>query len=129
MKKFWPLLALGIGAFLVLALVTLPASAVLSFFHPPDITLTGVSGTVWKGRAQAVRSGTVHLGSVDWDLDILSLFTGKLGANVKVTRTDGFAQGHHCRCTQPTHVAWIQRIAAGAARCRRMSCAAAGPAR
>ncbi len=78
----------------VLALVTLPASAVLSFFHPPDITLTGVSGTVWKGRAQAVRSGTVHLGSVDWDLDILSLFTGKLGANVKVTRTDGFAQGH-----------------------------------
>jgi hypothetical protein len=94
MKKPWLLLALGIGAFLVLALVTLPARAVLSFFHPPGVTLSGVSGTLWKGRAQAVRSGSLHLGSVDWDLDMLSLFTGKLGANVKVTRSDGFAQGH-----------------------------------
>ena len=94
MKKLWPLLALGIGAFLVLAFVTLPASAVLSFFQPPGVTLAGVSGTLWNGRAQAVRSGTLHLGSVEWHLDILSLFTGKLGANVKVTRTDGFAQGH-----------------------------------
>ena len=99
MKKLWPLLALGIGAFLVLALVTLPASAVLSFFHPPGVTLTGVSGTIWKGRAQAVRSGAVHLGSVDWDLDILSLFTGKLGANVKVTRDGRLCTGTPCRCT------------------------------
>jgi len=91
MKKLW---ALGIGAFLILALVTLPASVVLSFVHPANVTLSGISGTIWKGRAQAVRSGTVHVGSVDWGLDFLSLFTGKLGADVKVTRTDGFAQGH-----------------------------------
>jgi len=91
MKKLW---ALGIGAFLILALVTLPASVVLSFVHPANVTLGGISGTIWKGRAQAVRSGTVHVGSVDWGLDFLSLFTGKLGADVKVTRTDGFAQGH-----------------------------------
>jgi len=93
MKKPWPLLALGIGAFLILALVTLPASVVLSFVHPANVTLSGVSGTIWKGRAQAVRSGSTHLGSVDWDLNTLSLFTGKLGADVKITRTDGFAQG------------------------------------
>jgi general secretion pathway protein N len=91
MKKLW---ALGIGAFLVFALVTLPASVVLSFVHPANVTLTGISGTIWKGRAQAVRSGTVHVGSVDWGLDFLSLLTGKLGADVKVARTDGFAQGH-----------------------------------
>jgi general secretion pathway protein N len=93
MKKPWLLVALGIGAFLLFALVTLPASAVLSFFHPPGITLSGVSGTIWQGRAQAVRSGTLHVGSVEWDLDVLALFTGKLGADVKVTRSDGFAQG------------------------------------
>jgi general secretion pathway protein N len=93
MKKLWPLLALGIGAFLILALVTLPASVVLSFVHPANVTLSGISGTIWKGRAQAVRSDTMHLGSVDWGLDILSLFTGKLGADVKVARSDGFAQG------------------------------------
>jgi general secretion pathway protein N len=93
MKKLWPLLVLGIGTFLILALVTLPASVVLSFVHPANVTLSGISGTIWKGRAQAVRSGATHVGSVDWDLDMLSLFTGKLGANVKITRTDGFAQG------------------------------------
>lgn len=92
MKKVWPLVALGIGAFLLFALVTLPAATVLSYFHPPGVTLSGVSGTIWKGRAQAVRSGTMQLGSVEWKLDILALFTGKLGADVKVTRSDGFAE-------------------------------------
>jgi general secretion pathway protein N len=93
MKKTWPLVALGIGAFLLLALVTLPASAVLSFSHPPGVTLSGVSGTIWNGRAQAARSGNLHVGSVEWDLDVLALLTGKLGADVKITRSDGFAQG------------------------------------
>ena len=93
MKRTWPLVALGIGAFLLFALVTLPASAVLSFFHVSGVTLSGVSGTIWKGRAQAVRSGNVHVGSVEWNLNVLALLTGKLGADVKVTRSDGFAQG------------------------------------
>ena len=93
MKKVWPLLALGIGAFALFALVTLPAATVLSFFHPPGVTLSGVSGTIWKGRAQAVRSGNLHVGSVEWDLSILPLLTGKLGADVKITRSDGFAEG------------------------------------
>lgn len=92
MKKLWPLVALGIGAFLLLALVTLPAGVVLSFVHPPGVTLSGVSGTLWKGRAQAVRSGALHVGSVEWNLDILRLFTGRVGADIKVTRSDGFAQ-------------------------------------
>jgi general secretion pathway protein N len=93
MKRTWPLVALGIGAFLLFALVTLPASAVLSFFHVSGVTLSGVSGTIWKGRAQAVRAGNLHVGSVEWELNVLALLTGKLGADVKVTRSDGFAQG------------------------------------
>lgn len=92
MKKVWLLIALGVGAFLLFALVTLPAATVLRYVHPSGVTLSGVSGTIWKGRAQAVRSGNLHVGSVEWDLDILTLLTGKLGADVKVTRSDGFAQ-------------------------------------
>jgi general secretion pathway protein N len=90
MKK---LVALGIAAFLLFALVTLPASVVLSLIHPQGVTLSGVSGSIWNGRAEAVRAGTLNVGSVEWNLDVLALFTGKLGANVKVTRSDGFAQG------------------------------------
>ena len=93
MKKPWPLLALGIGTFLILALITLPASVALSFAHPAGVTFSGVSGTIWKGRVEAVRSGATHVGSIDWDLHILSLFARRLGADVKIKRTDGFAQG------------------------------------
>lgn len=92
MKKVWPLVALGIGAFLLLALITLPARVVLSYIHPPGVTLTGVSGSIWSGRAQAVRSGAMHVGSLEWKLALIPLFTGKLGADLKVTRTDGFIQ-------------------------------------
>jgi general secretion pathway protein N len=92
MNKVWPLVALGIGAFLLFALVTLPARVVLSLFDPPGVSVSGVSGTIWNGRAQAVRAGNTHVGSVEWKLNILTLFTGKLGADVKVTRSDGFAQ-------------------------------------
>ena len=90
MKK---LVAFGIAAFLLFALVTLPASVVLSLINLQGVTLSGVSGSIWNGRAEAVRAGTLNVGSVEWNLDVLALFTGKLGANVKVTRTDGFAQG------------------------------------
>jgi general secretion pathway protein N len=93
MKRVWPLVALGIGAFIVFALVTLPASIVLSRIPTPAVSFSGVSGTLWSGRAQALRIGAIHAGSVEWNLHVLPLFTGRLSADVKATRTDGFAQG------------------------------------
>jgi general secretion pathway protein N len=93
MKRVWPLVALGIGAFIVFALVTLPASVVLSRIDSPAVSFSGISGTLWNGRAQALRVGGLHAGSVEWDLHVLPLFTGSLSTDVKITRTDGFAQG------------------------------------
>lgn len=93
MKRVWPLVALGIGAFVVLALITLPARLVLSRATSPAVSFSGVSGTLWNGRAQALRVGGMHAGSLEWDLHVLPLLTGRLNADVKVTRTDGFAQG------------------------------------
>jgi general secretion pathway protein N len=93
MNRVWPLVALGIGAFIVFALVTLPAEVVLSRVASPAISFSGVSGTLWNGRAQALRVAGIHAGSAEWDLHVLSLFTGRLSADVKLTRTDGFAQG------------------------------------
>lgn len=93
MKRVWPLVALGIGAFVVFALVTLPASIVLSRITPSAVSFSGISGTLWKGRAQALRVGGVHAGSIEWDLRVLPLVAGRLSTDVKITRTDGFAQG------------------------------------
>jgi general secretion pathway protein N len=92
MKKLWPLVALGIGAYLLFALITLPAGVVLAPLKSSGIEVAGVSGTAWKGHAQALQIQGTRLGSVEWNLHVLSLFTARLTADVKLTRTDGFAQ-------------------------------------
>lgn len=89
MKRIWPLAALGIVTYLVLAIVTLPASVVLSRL-PPPIATAGIEGTAWNGRAQIVQIGPTQVGSVSWKLRALPLFIGRLSVDLKVARRDGF---------------------------------------
>lgn len=91
MKRLWPLIALGVGAFVIFALVTLPASVVLSRLGSAGVSATGVSGSIWNGKAQVLQVSGAQIGSVEWDLHVLPLFTLHLNADVKVTRVDGFA--------------------------------------
>jgi general secretion pathway protein N len=92
MKKLWPLVALGIGAYLVFAVITLPAGVALAPFKSSGVEAAGVSGTAWKGHAQVLQVQGTRLGGIEWDLHLLSLFTGRLSAAVKLTRIDGYAQ-------------------------------------
>ncbi|MET0532702.1 MAG: type II secretion system protein N [Steroidobacter sp.] len=91
MKRLWPLIALGLGAFVIFALVTLPASVVLSRLGSAGIAAAGVSGSIWNGKAQVLQVGGVPVGSVEWNLHVLPLFTLHANADVKVSRVDGFA--------------------------------------
>jgi len=91
MKRLWPLVALGVGAFVVFLLVTFPASVVLSRLDSAGIDAAGVSGSIWNGRAQVLQVQGVNVGSVEWKLHFLPLLTAHLQADVKVTRSDGFA--------------------------------------
>jgi general secretion pathway protein N len=91
MKRLWPLIALGVGAFVIFALVTFPASIVLSRLGSAGITASGVSGSIWNGQAQVLQIHGSNVGSVEWDLHVLPLFTLHLNADVKVSRVDGFA--------------------------------------
>jgi general secretion pathway protein N len=92
MKRLWPLVALGVGAFLIFTLATLPASVVLSRLGSSGIYAGGVSGTIWNGRAQVLQVQGANVGSVEWKLHALPLLTAHANADVKVTRIDGFAQ-------------------------------------
>lgn len=93
MKRVWPLVALGVGAYLVFAVATLPATLVTSRLGGTGVNTAGVEGTVWKGRAQVVQVANSNLGSVSWDLHVLALFTARLRADVQLARIDGFARG------------------------------------
>ena len=92
MKKWWPLLALGIAAFLAFALFTLPANVVLSRLESLGVRTGGVEGTLWKGRAQILQIANANVGAVEWDLHVLPLFTARLVADVRMKRSDGFAE-------------------------------------
>ena len=93
MKRIWPLAVLGVLAYVVFALFTLPASIVASRLAPYGIKAAGVSGTAWNGSAQVLQIGPTNVGELSWDLHVLPLFTLRAAADVKVRRSDGFAQG------------------------------------
>lgn len=80
-----------IVAYGVFAVTTLPASAVLARLAPA-VAAAGVEGTIWNGRAQVLQAGNLSLGSASWKLHALPLFLGRARADVKITRSDGFAQ-------------------------------------
>ena len=92
MRRWWPLAALGVGAYLLFAIVTLPAQIALSRLESFGVRAAGVSGTVWNGRTQVLTVNGVHLGGVEWDLHVLTLFAARLNADVRVKRNDGFLQ-------------------------------------
>lgn len=87
------LVALGVGAFLLLLVVTLPAQLVMGRLGNLGVEAIGVSGSVWKGQAAMVRVRTVPLGQLEWDLHVLKLLTGRASATVAVRQGDSFAQG------------------------------------
>jgi general secretion pathway protein N len=55
------------------------------------VTASGVSGSIWNGRAQVLQLHGANIGSVEWRLHFLPLLTAHAQADVKVTRADGFA--------------------------------------
>lgn len=87
------LVALGVGAFFLLLIVTLPAQVVMGQLAKVGVEAIGASGSVWKGQAAMVRVRNVPLGQIDWDLHVLKLLTGKASASVAVKQGDAFAQG------------------------------------
>jgi|HigsolmetaAR201D_1030396.scaffolds.fasta_scaffold00089_22 general secretion pathway protein N len=91
MKLRW-LIALGLIAYVVFAVATLPASVVLGRFRDAGVSAAGVEGTAWRGRAQLLTVQGVPVGRVEWNLHALALFALKLRADVNVRRTDGFLQ-------------------------------------
>jgi general secretion pathway protein N len=92
MKRIWPLAALGVVAFIVFAVASLPADVVVSRLAPYGVQADGVSGTVWRGAAQVLQVRGANLGRVTWSLHPLPLFIGRLSADVRMTRADGSVQ-------------------------------------
>ncbi len=85
-------LLIGVGAYLLFVLVTLPATLLSRQLAKHGVRSAGVSGSVWHGQVTGLQAGVLNLGNAEWRMRFLPLLTGKLAADVKLTQANGFAQ-------------------------------------
>jgi general secretion pathway protein N len=83
------LVALGVVALLVFALVTLPAAVLAPFAARAGIEAAGYAGSVWSGSAESVAWRGARLGDLRWRLAPLELIRGRVTGHATVGRPDG----------------------------------------
>jgi general secretion pathway protein N len=68
----------GLLVFLGVLIVSFPARVAYRWFAPPDLSLSGISGSVWRGSATEGLAGGAYIRDIRWQLKPAELFTGKL---------------------------------------------------
>ena len=83
----------GTLACLIGIITLVPARFVYHVAAPPELSLAGISGTVWSGRAEHASVAGVYLRGLEWQTRPLSLLTGKLTADITGEPIAGFIEG------------------------------------
>ena len=81
----------GIIVFAIGIITKFPAR-VAAHFVPEAVSISGLSGTIWNGRAGAVLVSGIYLRNVEWQARPLALFTGKLALSIKASPVSGFIE-------------------------------------
>lgn len=90
MKPLRWLVILAVIVFLTGLLLRAPARVAVSMFVPDTVRVGGVSGTVWKGRADSVDASGLFLRDLSWTLKPLSVFRGRLAMDLEASPPGGF---------------------------------------
>jgi hypothetical protein len=81
------LVLLGLVAFLAFLLARAPADRIYGLaepYLPGEVSLYGLSGSLWEGRATAVEAGGIRLHGLSWDLHTAALLTGSVSLGIAV---------------------------------------------
>lgn len=77
-------LLLSLGVYLVFLVANLPASQVIPRLDLPNhISISGLSGTIWQGKAQQLVVQGLPINNLQWEMNLWAFFTGKLGLELK----------------------------------------------
>ena len=98
-NKFW--LSLGLGFWLYYAISHIPATwGAYVATRSGDLAMSGVSGTIWSGRASLASAKFKQvdhsLGELTWKLDLLSFFTLKPCAHITTQMDSQQFDGRVC---------------------------------
>ena len=72
------LIAVGILVFLIVLVVRFPAELAYRWFAPPQLQLSGISGSIWEGNAAEGLAVDAYLTDINWRLRAGDLFKGRL---------------------------------------------------
>ena len=86
------LVAAGVAVFVLALVLTFPARVAYRWFVPATIQLSGISGTVWSGSADALAAGGLFLRDVEWRIKPLLLLTARLGYAIEGKPASGFLE-------------------------------------
>ncbi|MCW8093278.1 type II secretion system protein N [Alteromonas sp. ASW11-130] len=83
MKSTLSLIFTGIIFFVICMIAYLPAAQVVNRLElPADIIISGVSGTIWEGKAQQIIVQGLPVKDVQWEISAWSLLLGRIHADV-----------------------------------------------
>ncbi len=83
----------GIATLIVGLIVLFPARVAYHWAAPPDVKLSGISGSLWSGSAVQMSVNGLYARDLRWQLQPLALFTAKLAYAIEASPTSGFAEG------------------------------------
>ncbi len=86
------LLALGLGVYLAVAVMSFPASLAYRWFAPDALALAAVEGTVWQGHAAHGGVDGLAFANLQWRLHPAALLTGALRVTAEAEFASGFAR-------------------------------------
>ena len=87
------LITLGLLVVLAGLIALFPARVAYRWFAPEQFIVSGISGTVWSGRASEASANGFYLRDLNWTFRPLKLFTGKVAYSVESKFASGFMQG------------------------------------
>lgn len=87
------LIAAGLLAFVSGLVALMPAQFVFGLIAA-GARISGTTGTLWGGAANAVQLGSVRLGHTEWSLRPAALLSARLGAEVSTRWADGSGHGY-----------------------------------
>lgn len=91
MRRYFPYIALGIGAYIAFLISSFPAETALRWFAPANVRTSNVSGTIWSGSAQLASIENFAMRDLRWEIDALPLLLARLGGAAQARLSNGFA--------------------------------------
>lgn len=70
-------------SYFVLLIITIPAKPVVELINDNSpVTVQGVSGTLWNGKAYMISMDNIQLTKTEWSFSLWKLFIGKIAIDV-----------------------------------------------